>query len=270
MAGHANIVELQRFRTPHYPCPYLPGRTASLHYRILVELGSGDYEHMLRRGWRRFGCEFFRPACPACDQCRSLRLPVAAFRPSRSQRRALKRNADVEVVVQEPTLTAEHLRLFNAYHRFMHREKGWPPHRHNPNSYARSFLMGNWEFAREFQYYRQGRLVGIGLADVTAESLSSIYFFHDPAWRAESPGVFSILQQLAHARRLGLRHHYLGYWVADSQSMAYKANYRPHEILTRYPADDEEPEWRAVSVPSVEDSARPKYSRTRPSAMSGK
>ena len=37
--------------------------------------------------------------------------------------------------------------------------------------------MGNWEFAREFQYYRQGRLVGIGLADVTAESLSSIYFF---------------------------------------------------------------------------------------------
>jgi arginine-tRNA-protein transferase len=170
---------------------------------------------------------------------------VSAFCPSRSQQRALKRNADIEVVVQEPTLTAEHLRLFNAYHRFMHREKGWPPHRHNPNSYARSFLMGNWEFAREFQYYQHGRLVGIGLADVTAESLSSIYFFHDPAWRAQSPGVFSILQQLAYAQQLGLSYHYLGYWVADSQSMAYKANYRPHEILTRYPTDEEEPEWRA-------------------------
>lgn len=247
MVQPAGMVEIQRFQTPYYRCMYLPYQTASLSYRILIELSTEGYEHLLRRGWRRFGCEFFQPACPACSQCRSLRLPVSAFRPSRSQRRALKRNADIEVVVQEPTLTAEHLHLFNAYHRFMHREKGWPLHHHNPNSYARSFLMGNWEFAREFQYYRHGRLVGVGLADVTAKSLSSIYFFHDPAWRARSPGVFSILQHLAYARRLGLSYHYLGYWVADSQSMAYKANYRPHEILTRYPTDEEEPEWRAPS-----------------------
>ncbi len=243
MAQHVNIVEIQRFQTPQYRCSYLPEETASLTYRILIELSTKDYDELLRRGWRRFGCEFFRPACPACSQCQSLRLPLQAFSPSRSQRRALKQNADIEVIVQEPTLTAEHLRLFNAYHRFMHKEKGWPPHRHNANSYARSFLMGNWEFARELQYDQRGRLVGVALADVTDQSLSSIYFFYDPAWRSQSPGVFSILQQVLHAKQLGLKYHYLGYWVAQSQSMAYKAQYRPHEILTRYPDDDEEPEW---------------------------
>ena len=103
--------------------------------------------------------------------------------------------------------------------------------------------MGNWEFAREFQYYQHGSLVGVALADVTEQSLSSIYFFYDPAWRRQSPGVFSILQQVLYAKQLGLTSHYLGYWVAQSRSMAYKANYRPHEILARYPDDDEEPEW---------------------------
>ena len=243
MTQYSNIVEIQRFQTPRYQCSYLPSETASLSYRILIELSAPDYDEMLRRGWRRFGCEFFRPACPACTQCQSLRLPLHTFLPSRSQRRALKQNADIEVLVQEPTLTADHLRLFNAYHRFMHTQKGWPKHRHNANSYARSFLMGNWEFAREFQYYQHGSLVGVALADVTEQSLSSIYFFYDPAWRRQSPGVFSILQQVLYAKQLGLTSHYLGYWVAQSQSMAYKANYRPHEILARYPDDDEEPEW---------------------------
>ena len=85
--------------------------------------------------------------------------------------------------------------------------------------------------------------MGVGLADVTTTALSSVYFFHDPAWRPRAPGVFSILRQGAYARQQGLRYHYLGYWVPDSQSMAYKAQYRPHELLVGYPADTEEPRW---------------------------
>src|SRR5256885_312365 len=90
-----------------------------------------------------------------------------------------------------------------------------------------------------------GHLVGVGLADITPTALSSVYFFHDPAWRPQSPGVFSILQQLAYAQRHGLRYHYLGYWIAGCPSMAYKAQYRPHELLVGYPPDDVEPTWIA-------------------------
>ncbi|PON11556.1 hypothetical protein C2W62_44190 [Candidatus Entotheonella serta] len=113
------IYELARFTTRPYHCPYLPAETASLTYRILVEISALDYENMLSRGWRRFGCEFFRPACLSCAECRSLRLKLQDFAPSRSQRRALKANADIEVVVQSPTVTPAHVALYNAYHQDM-------------------------------------------------------------------------------------------------------------------------------------------------------
>jgi arginyl-tRNA--protein-N-Asp/Glu arginylyltransferase len=238
-----DLSEVAHFTTPPYRCSYLPGRTAALTYRLPTDLPPGRYDELLRRGWRRFGGEFFRSACPACGQCRSLRLLVSEFTPSRSQRRALRQNAQIRVVVQAPTVSATHLQLFNAYHVDMHRRKGWPFHRTDEGTYRRRFLRGEWAFAREFLYYEGDRLVGVGLADVTATALSSVYFFHDPAWRPRAPGVFSILRHAAYAREQGLRYHYLGYWVAGSPSMAYKAQYRPHELLLGYPADGEEPRW---------------------------
>jgi arginine-tRNA-protein transferase len=237
------IIEAARFTTPRYRCPYLPGRTASLTYRVIADLSTRVYDELLCRGWRRFGHEFFRPACPACVQCRSLRIPISEFTPSRSQRRTLRQNAEIHVVVQAPTVTEAHLQIFNAYHADMHRRKGWPFHFTAERAYRQQFLLGEWAFAREFLYYEGDRLVGVGLADVTTTAISSVYFFHDPAWRSRALGVFSILQQEAYARQQNLRYHYLGYWVPGSQSMAYKAQYRPHELLVGYPTDTEEPHW---------------------------
>jgi len=237
------MLEVARFTTPPYPCNYLPTATATLAYRIILDITAQQYDALLRRGWRRFGCEFFRPRCPSCVACQSLRIPVDAFIPSRSQRRTLQRNAAFKVLVQAPTITAAHLRLHHAYHADMHRPRGWPAQTITPEAYVQQYIGGAWAFAREFLYYDHDRLVGVGLADVTPVSLSSVYFFHDPAWRPQAPGVFSVLQQLAYARQYGLQYHYLGYWIAGCGSMAYKAQYRPHEILTQYPRDDEEPVW---------------------------
>jgi arginyl-tRNA--protein-N-Asp/Glu arginylyltransferase len=235
--------ELHRWETLPYRCSYLPTEIAVLRYRVIVALSSRAYDALLARGWRRFGCEFFRPVCLRCSQCRSLRVKVREFTPSRSQRRTLRQNTGIRVTVQPPTVSPDHIRLFNAYHADMHRRRGWPFHPIDEVAYWKGFIGGEWEFAREFLYYENDRLVGVGLADVTSESLSSVYFFHDPAWRPRAPGVFSILQQLAYARQHCVRYHYLGYWVPGSPSMAYKARYRPHELLLRFPTDAEEPEW---------------------------
>lgn len=250
-----NVIELARLTTPPYACPYLPDRTASLTYRILIDISARDYEALLCRGWRRFGCEFFRPVCPSCTACRSLRVNLQDFTPSRSQQRTLARHAEVDVIVQQPTVTSDHIRLYNAYHADMHRRKGWPRQRHTPDTYYQHFLLGDWPFAREFLYVAQGRLVGVALADVTPNALSAIYFYHDPARRQMAPGVYSILQQIAYGRRAGLRHLYLGYWIAESASMAYKAQYRPHEILAAYPADTEPPIWQAPERTHTEPAA---------------
>ena len=243
MAPPLQLTTLAHFTPPPSRCGYLPTERASLAYRVLVDVTAAQHDALLSRGWRRFGCAWFRPVCPACTACRSLRIPLATFMPSRSQRRTLRGNATIEVIVQPPTITRAHLQLYNAYHADMHQRRGWPWHPTDPVTYFQTYLSGDWAFAREFLYYERNRLVGVGLADVTPASLSSVYFFHDPAWRPRAPGVFSILQQLAYAQRHGLQYHYLGYWIAACPSMAYKAQYRPHEILLQYPPDDVEPAW---------------------------
>jgi arginine-tRNA-protein transferase len=168
---------------------------------------------------------------------------VDHFEPSKSERRNLRRNSQLELVVQPPTVTEQHLRIYNAYHADMHLRRGWPLHPITRENYEEMYLAAPGDFAREFLYFDHGKLVGIGLVDVLQESSSSVYFYHDPAQRSSALGVFSILRELQFAREQGLRHHYLGYWIAECQSMAYKANYNPHEILQRYPGDDEEPVW---------------------------
>ena len=225
-------------------CSYLPGETSSLAYRFFRRrIEAPTYAAALRRGWRRFGTHLFRPACTACRMCRSLRVDVAGFRPSRSQRRTRRANAGVSVEVRAPTITDEHIDLFNRYHADMRERRGWRPNVTTPDDYYDSFLDGDGEYAREFLYRERGRLVGVALTDVLDGASSAAYAYFDPALRSRALGVNSVLAQIEHAQSLGLPYHYLGYWVEGCQSMAYKNQYRPHELLTRYPADDEEPVW---------------------------
>jgi arginine-tRNA-protein transferase len=238
------IVDVLRFTAPPDRCSYLPKETASLEYRYAPGLGGAQFQELLRRGWRRHGLTIFRPACPSCTKCRSLRVDVRRFEPTKSQRRTLRRNAEVQVTLAESAVTDEHLRLYNDYHSDMHQRRGWPHDRITAGQYHESFLAGGWPFAREVRYYRNGRLAGVGLVDLVPDGLSSVYFYHDPDWRPLGPGTYSILQELQLARDLGLRYVYLGYWIAECPSMAYKGRFAPHEILARYPADDEEPLWQ--------------------------
>ena len=46
-----------------------------------------------------------------------------------------------------------------------------------------------------------------------------------------SLGTYTILWLVERARELNLPYVYLGYWVPESRKMAYKARFRPTEIL---------------------------------------
>src|SRR5438132_8779221 len=118
------LTTLARYTTPPSRCGYLPAERSSLAYRVLVDVTAAQHDALLSRGWRRFGCEWFRPVCPACTACRSLRIPLTAFTPSRSQWRALRGDAAIEVVVQAPTITGAHLPLYKAHHNAVQRQKG--------------------------------------------------------------------------------------------------------------------------------------------------
>lgn len=231
-------------------CHYLPDRVARTRYRLIDHCTAETYQRMLERGWRRFGRLFFRHACAACQECRSLRVEVESFRSSRTHRRIERRNRDLRIVLQHPTLTHEHLDLYDRYHEDMSRRKGWPERFSEPFDYYLTFVQGAGEYGYEILYLRGERLVCIALVDILPRAVSAVYAFYDPTERSRSLGTFSILKQIEIARSRNIPHFYLGYWIAGNPSMTYKASYAPHQILEGRPAFNERPEWRP-GPPSV-------------------
>lgn len=227
------------FTTDPGPCGYLPERVWSLRYEVVGELTPAEYMARMKAGWRRFGYSLFRPACPVCRKCLSLRVPVGRFKPDRSQRRALSANdATVELAIGEPNATRAKLDLYDRYHRYQHANKGWSDQ--GPTTaidYVESFIE-NPIPTEEWCYYRAGRLIGVGYIDALPEGLSAIYFYYDPDERDRSVGTFNVLSIIREAASRGLPYVYLGYYVQGCQSLEYKSRFRPNEVL------GEKGEWR--------------------------
>jgi arginine-tRNA-protein transferase len=134
--------------------------------------------------------------------------------------------------------------LYNSYQRFMHQHRGWQLQSATPASYVDTFLSGPSDLGRQWLYFSGDKLVGVAIMDLAPGAVSLVYFFHDPEWRAQSPGVFSILNQILYARANGLPHAYLGYWIKDCQSMNYKNRFLPYEMLVDYVSEEEIPVWQ--------------------------
>jgi arginine-tRNA-protein transferase len=191
-----------------------------------------EYQERLILGWRRFGFSIFRPKCPNCRACQSLRVLVEQFRPNRSQRRALKANRDVEVVIGEPTATDEKLALYDRFHAFQVDNKDWPEHAPKEvSSYIESFVDNPFP-TQEWQYYIGEKLVGVGYVDLLPVAMSAIYFFYDPNERHRSLGTFNVLSIIQEASRRGIPHLYLGYFVEGCRSLEYKANFVPNQVIS--------------------------------------
>lgn len=236
--------EILRFIEPPRTCSYLPEETASLETRVVLDMTPAEYSDLLSRGYRRFGSYLFRPACSNCRQCRSLRVRAREFIPSASERRILAKNKNIRVELHPLFATGEHVALYNLYHRFMHWHRGWPLQQSTFESYGSGFLSGATNLGRQWLYFENGRLVGVALMDQALNAISLVYFFYDPGWRARSPGIFSILNQILYAKTLDLEYAYLGYWIEACQSMNYKGRFRPREILTLYPSQEALPVWQ--------------------------
>jgi arginyl-tRNA--protein-N-Asp/Glu arginylyltransferase len=229
-------------------CQYLPARQATTDTRIVVGDTAEELEAMLIRGWRRFGPVQFRPACATCGECVPLRIPVADFRPSRSQRRAARACAGLRVVIGPPRVDEERLALYRVWHRSREQARQWAPSELDARDYRLQLAFPH-PAARELAYYDDApgppaRLVGLATCDETPRAWNATYFFYDPAYARRSIGVANILRQIDVARARGIPHVYLGFRVLACQSMRYKAAFRPHELLQGRPGFDEEPQWR--------------------------
>jgi arginine-tRNA-protein transferase len=209
-----------------FPCPYLPARQARQLNVLPRPLVPGTYHALMDLNFRRLGPIFYRPACAGCDECRMIRVPVASFRPSRSQRRCWSRNADVAVAlgVPEPS-DAKH----GLYVRYL--EARHDGQMDGSSQEFLGFLYTTPTETREVTYSVAGRVVAVGIVDVEPQAWSAVYCYFEPAEARRGLGVFNVLWLIEECRRRGADHLYLGYYVRDCGRMSYKADYRPCELL---------------------------------------
>ncbi|MHC0053166.1 arginyltransferase [Actibacterium sp. D379-3] len=232
---HTLPIAPQFYVTAPQPCPYLAGRME----RKLFTALQGDYAEKLnnalsKQGFRRSQNVLYRPSCADCSACLSARIRVADFTPTRSQRKTLRRNAELKRQATSPWATEEQYALFRRYLESRHADGGMAD-------------MDIFEFAamieetpvrtRVVEYAvpvapgaRRRRLIAVCLTDVLEDGLSMVYSFYDPEMASRSLGTHIILDHVDIAREAGLPYVYLGYWVPGSPKMGYKANFAALEI----------------------------------------
>ncbi len=234
-------IERQRFPqffiTSEGECPYLPNRRERKVFTHLVGLEAADLNDLLTRtGFRRSQNIAYRPACDGCNACISVRIPVARFRPNRTQRRIIRRNRDLETGFEPARATLETFSLFRRY----------IDARHADGSMAEMTVLDFAAMIEETSVdsrlvcYRRrephaetpaGELLACCLSDVHDDGLSMVYSFFAPEHPRRSLGTYMILDHIRMASGMGLPYVYLGYWVPGSPKMGYKADFLPQERL---------------------------------------
>ncbi|PCG15170.1 MULTISPECIES: arginyltransferase [Sphingomonas] len=224
------------FVTSPQPCPYLPGRQERKVFTELSGPNATELNDALSRiGFRRSQSVAYRPSCAGCNACLSVRVLSHQFEPNATQRKLLRRHADLEVTACRPWATDEQYQLL----------RGYLASRHPGGGMAGMDEMDYADMVEQSPVnsvvveYREpgrggvpGRLIGCCLTDRQADGLSMIYsFFATDEDARPALGNFIILDHIARTREAGLPYVYLGYWVKGSPRMAYKARYRPMEML---------------------------------------
>lgn len=219
------------FHTAPLPCPYLAGR---IERRLVADLssrrGRESHDLLALAGFRRSQSIVYRPACPGCAACVPIRVRVRDFAWTRTFRRIVRANRDLDRRVVEPVATREQYEVFTRYQAGRH---------------------GDGEMAlMDFADYRDmverspietglvehrapdGRLVAVILVDWQADGLSAVYSFFDPEPAGRSLGTYMVLDLVRHCAAEGLPYAYLGFWIRNCRKMAYKIRFRPAEGLT--------------------------------------
>jgi leucyl-tRNA---protein transferase len=218
------------YTTAPLPCPYVSGRTER---KVVTEISGPDadglHDRLSRAGFRRSHNIAYAPVCPGCNACVPIRIPTAHFQPDRSLRRIARANIGIEGFEVPPRATAEQFQLFQRYQQARHGDGDMA----TMSFYDYRAMVEDTPIDSFMVEFRDpdDRLVGACLTDRLGDGLSAVYSYFITGMDRRSLGTFTILWLIERARTLALPYVYLGYWVPESRKMAYKARFRPSEIL---------------------------------------
>jgi arginine-tRNA-protein transferase len=189
-----------------------------------------EYELLISNGFRRSGKQVYRPHCELCNACESIRLPVDIFKASKSQKRIIKRNQDLTILISNSD-KPEYYPLYESYINQRHTDGSMYP---ATKEQYQGFILSPWNNALFIEIYAtdehaNDELIGVAVTDNLTSSLSALYTFFKPDQQQRSLGSFAILQQIELAKSLDKPFLYLGYQIDTCQKMSYKQNFLPHE-----------------------------------------
>lgn len=198
-------------------------------YFMRAQVAPEMMDQLWARGWRHFGEYFFRYSIGYHDgEARKvipLRVDLEKFLPSRSQKRAVARNRDLEVIIRPTFIDDEKRQLF---HRHKQRFE------HNMPDTIYDFLSHSPADTpctnREIAVLAEGKLISVSFLDVGRTSCSSVYAMFEPEESKRSLGIFMILEAIRYSREIGCRYYYPGYAYRGPSFYDYKKNFSGLEV----------------------------------------
>lgn len=193
-------------------------------------------DRLLADGWRHFGTRFFRYSLAFHElemrRVIPLRIPLARFSISKSQRRVLRRNRDAEAAIAECVIDTQAEELFHLHKQRFKRDV--------PAS-VRDFIGVSRSpvDTRELRVSLGGRRCAISYFDVGENSVSGVYAMFDPSLANRSLGIFTILKEIEFAIENEKDFYYLGYCYEGNSFYDYKKRFRAAELY----------DWRGTWTP---------------------
>jgi len=216
--------------TKTFPCSYLPDREERLLITVDDRLQNNQsYSLLMAEGFRRNGEQSYRPHCPNCNACQSIRVLVNDFIPSKSQKRSIKRNSHLEIKISEQ-LKDNYYPLYEKYINTCHQDGSmFPANQQQFKSFVSSQLTKQLFIETWGEINGEKALLCLAVTDVLINGLSAVYTFYHPELKANGLGVFSIITQITLCKQNNLKYLYLGYQIDECQKMNYKNRYFPFE-----------------------------------------
>ena len=242
-----------------HECGYFPELTCRADYQLLPDIDAvracysevpeditneqlqiDMFTKFTQAGYRRASNLLYKNVCPHCSRCKSIRIDVQRFLPSKSQRKVLRINKDIAVYPctnQAEFITPEKIALYRKYSlkhnaEMISEEKAieellyW----HGMESLDSAC---NYSGTMNMEYLLGDRLVACSVIDEMEDGVSSVYFYYDTDRdiMRRSLGTFSALYEIKQLQMIEAEYYYLGYYIAGHKNMAYKANFKPYELL---------------------------------------
>jgi arginine-tRNA-protein transferase len=194
--------------------------------RVLPE----QMDSLLSLGWRHFGTQFFRYNIGILNNelryVIPLRIRLSEFSFSKSQRRIVRRNSDLDVEIRPIEIDAEVEAMFERHKkRFDH---SVPDSLRNFLSYDPAAVPCE---AKEIRVTLDGRLLATSYFDLGQDAASGIYAVFEPTVTDRSLGIFTMLKEIEYSIETGREFYYQGYCYAGSSFYDYKKRFRGTEAF---------------------------------------